>query len=59
MAKYIVNKGFIDIETRERYTEGQEIDMTVKRAKEVEDNLKDYGIKFLDRIDNKKSSEDE
>lgn len=48
MAKFKVLKTFRDIHTQEVYTEDTEIDMTVKRAKEVEKNL---GGSFLDRIE--------
>lgn len=53
MAIYIVMNEFIDKETKEHYTVNQEIEMTVKRAKEVEENLVNYGLQFLERIDNK------
>lgn len=48
MAKFKVLKTFRDIHTQEVYTEDTEIDMTVKRAKEVEKNLDGS---FLDRIE--------
>ncbi|QVV90827.1 hypothetical protein [Weissella tructae] len=48
MAKYLVKKEFIDKETNERYAVGATIDMTVKRAKEVANNLDDT---FLERED--------
>lgn len=41
MAKFKVLKAFRDIETKEVYEANQEIDLTVKRAKEVVENLDD------------------
>lgn len=48
MAKFKVLKAFQDIETDEIYSVDQEIDMTVKRAKEVEKNLDDS---FLEKVE--------
>lgn len=48
MAKYKVLKTFRDIHTKEIYKKGTEIEMTVKRANEVEKNL---DSSFLVRID--------
>lgn len=48
MAKYKVLKTFRDKETREVYKPNTEIEMTVKRAEEVEKNLDGS---FLERID--------
>lgn len=48
MAKYKVLKAFRDIHTKEVYKEKSEIEMTVKRATEVEKNL---DSSFLLRID--------
>lgn len=59
MAKYKVLNKFKNKETKEVYTVGQEVELTVKRAKEIEDNLESYGVDFLERIDNKKESDDE
>lgn len=42
MAKYIVKKKFKDLEKQEIYEVGQEIDITVKRAEEIESKLKGY-----------------
>ena len=42
MAKYIVKKKFKDLEKQEIYETGQEIDITVKRAEEIESKLKGY-----------------
>ena len=53
MAEYKVLNKFRDKETGEVYSEGQEITLTVKRATEIEDNLKSYGYEFLERTDNK------
>jgi hypothetical protein len=49
MAKYRVLKAFRDIHTNEIYKASSEIEMTVKRANEVEKNLDGS---FLLRIDN-------
>ena len=54
MAKYKVLKKFRDIHTKEIYEKDSVIDMTVKRANEVEKNL---DSSFLERIDNKKQEE--
>lgn len=48
MAKYKVLKTFRDIHTKEVYEKDSEIEMTVKRANEVEKNL---DSSFLLRID--------
>jgi hypothetical protein len=48
MVKYKVQKTFKDIHTEEVYKKNTEIEMTVKRAEEVEKNLDDS---FLIRID--------
>lgn len=48
MAKFKVLKAFQDIETDEIYSVDQEIDMTVKREKEVEKNLDDS---FLEKVE--------
>lgn len=53
MAKYKVLEVFRDKETQEVYKVNQEVELAVKRAKEIEDNLKDHGSTFLERIDNK------
>lgn len=53
MAKYKVLKPFRDIKTGEKYMENQEVEMTVKRAEEAIQNLKKWGGKFLERIDDK------
>lgn len=50
MAKYKVLKKFRDKETKDVYESNTEIEMTVKRAEEVEKNLDGS---FLERIDNK------
>lgn len=54
MAKFKVLKTFRDIHTQEVYTEDTEIDLTVKRAKEVEKNLDGS---FLERIEEEKEPE--
>lgn len=56
MAKYKVLKKFRDKETREVYELNTEIEMTVKRADEVEKNLDGS---FLERIDNKEQPKEE
>ncbi len=47
MAKFKVLKKFIDIETKEQYEVGSEIEMTVKRSKEVATNLDES---YLERV---------
>lgn len=54
MVKYRVLKTFRDIHTREVYKPNIEIEMTVKRAEEVEHNLDDS---FLVRNDKEKKKE--
>lgn len=56
MAKFKVLKAFQDIETDEIYSVDQEIDMTVKRAKEVEKNLDDS---FLEKVEEIEESDQE
>ncbi|EAC8441520.1 hypothetical protein KVJ58_000478 [Listeria monocytogenes] len=51
MAKFEVLKKFKDKETKEVYEKGTEIELTVKRADEVADNL---GASFLKRLDEPK-----
>ena len=48
MDKFKVLKAFRDIETKEVYEANQEIDLTVKRAKEVVENLDDS---FLEKVE--------
>ncbi len=48
MAKYKVLNDFRDKDTKEIYTKNTEIELTVKRAEEVEATL---GNKFLKRMD--------
>ena len=48
MAKFKTLKMFRDIHTEQIYQKGTVIEMTVKRAKEVEKNLDDT---FLERIE--------
>lgn len=55
MAKFIVKHEFRDIHTKEIYSAGQEIEMTVKRAKEAEKNLAEEIKKYAD---NEKLSSD-
>jgi hypothetical protein len=55
MAEYKVLQNFRDKNTKELYSEGAEIDMTVKRAKEVEKKL---GEGFLERLDTPQKEDD-
>ena len=59
MAKYRVLDKFKNKETGEVYTVGQEVELTVKRAKEIQANLESYGVDFLERLDNKKKENEE
>lgn len=59
MAKYKVLQKFRDIETKEVYEVGSEIEMTVKRADEAVKNLSKYDGEFIERIDNKGKGEGE
>lgn len=54
MAKYKVLRTFKDKYTKKVYKEGQEIEMTVKRADEAIDNLKKWDEDFLERVEDKK-----
>lgn len=58
MAQYKVLEIFKDKDTQEIYRVGQEVELTVKRATEIEKNLKEYDKQFLERIDNKNKEED-
>lgn len=58
MAQYKVLEIFKDKDTQEVYRVGQEVELTVKRATEIEKNLKGYDKQFLERIDNKDKEED-
>lgn len=51
MAKFEVLKKFKDKDTKEVYEKGTEIELTVRRADEVSDNL---GTSFLKRLDEPK-----
>ena len=53
MAQYKVLEIFKDKDTQEVYKVGQEVELTVKRATEIEKNLKKHDKQFLERIDNK------
>lgn len=58
MAKYKVLNKFIDKETKELHKPGDEIDILVKRAEEIEEAAK-YGVKYLERVHtSKKDTED-
>lgn len=58
MVKYKVLKVFRNKETDELYSVGQEVELTVKRAKEIEKKLKHLGD-FLDRVNDKEEKEKE
>lgn len=57
MAKYKVVKVFKDKNTKETYEVNQIIDITVKRANEIEKTLKPLGD-FLERVEEKKGAEE-
>lgn len=54
MAKFKVLNRFKDLKKDEVHEAGETVDMTIKRADEIEAKLKDYNRDFLERIDNKK-----
>lgn len=58
MAKYKVIKSFRDKETKEVYKADDVIEMTVKRANEVAENLKNRGV-YLERIKEETKEEGE
>lgn len=58
MAKYKVLKKFRDKYTKEVYKEGQEVEMTVKRADEAVKNLKKFEGEFLERIEEEGDKKD-
>ena len=53
MVKYKVLKTFKDIHTNEKYKKNAEIEMTIKRAEEVEKNLDDSFLVRIDETDKK------
>jgi len=57
MAKYKVLERFRDIETEELHEVGKVVEYTVKRASEIQNNLKEFGISFLERIEETKGKE--
>ena len=57
MAKYKVLERFRDIETEELHEVGKVFEYTVKRASEIQNNLKEFGISFLERIEETKDKE--
>ncbi|KAA0941615.1 hypothetical protein FQ087_20885 [Sporosarcina sp. ANT_H38] len=59
MAKYKVLQKFVNLETNEEYEEGQEVELTVKRADEAIANLEKWDGSFLERIDNAKKEDNE
>lgn len=54
MVKYKVLKQFRDVHSDEIYTVNNVIEMTVKRAEEVEENLDNT---YLERLEEKKENE--
>lgn len=58
MAKFKALKTFRDIHTKEIYQAGTVIDMTVKRAKEVEKNLDETFLERVEENDDKDKQED-
>ena len=59
MAQYKVLEVFKDKDTQEIYRVGQEVELTVKRATEIEKNLKEHNKQFIERIDNKDKEEED
>lgn len=59
MAKYKVLEVFRNKETQEVYKAGEEVELTVKRAKEIEENLKSYNKNFLERLEVKEDKKGE
>ena len=57
MAKYMVKKRFKDLEKQEIYEAGQEIDITVKRADEIEGKLKGYLERIVEEDDEQKKGD--
>ena len=58
MAKFKTLKTFRDIHTDQIYQKGAVIEMTVKRAKEVEKNLDDTFLERVEENDDKDKQED-
>ena len=50
MAKFVVNHPFKNKETGEKYKSGEEIDITVKRANEINKNNKNK-VEMVTRLD--------
>lgn len=59
MAKYKVLEVFRNKETQEVYEVGEEVEFPVKRAKEIEENLKSYNKNFLERLEVKEDKKGE
>ena len=59
MAKYKVLEVFRNKETQEVYKVGEEVELPVKRAKEIEENLKSYNKNFLERLEIKEDKKGE
>lgn len=57
MAKYKTLKKFKDLEKNEIHEPGDEFEMTVKRAEELEKNLEKWGKDFIERTDNKEEKD--
>lgn len=58
MAQYKVLQKFRNKETKEVYKAGQVVELTVKRANEAIENLKEWDGEFLERIDTKNHEDD-
>lgn len=58
MAQYKVLQKFRNKETKEVYKVGQVVELTVKRANEAIENLKEWDGEFLERIDTKNHEDD-
>lgn len=59
MAQYKVLQKFRNKETKEVYKAGQVVELTVKRANEAIENLKEWDGEFLERIDVKNQDDDQ
>ena len=58
MAKYKVLKGYRDAELKRHIRAGEEVELTVKRAEEIERKLEEQGYEdaFLKRLDEPKKA---
>lgn len=58
MAKYKVTKKFRDLEQNKLIRKGEEVEMTVTRADEINENTKfSHDVEVLERIDNKQKED--